>query len=482
MRSSTAAIADRLTLPALLLLALALRVWAAAQPGFHHPDALYQYLEPAHRLLTGDGVETWEWRAGMRGWLIPWIVAAPMALGRALAPDTGLDLLLPRLLAALASLAIVWSAWTIGARVSRAHALLAAAVVATWFEAVHFGAQVMAEPLACVALFPAAALATAPAPRRRALAAAGLLLGLTVLARPQYAPAALAIGLVPLWPRPAWRPLAALAAGAALALALGALADAAAGATPLAWVGAYVRENLLAGKAARFGVSPPWAYLGWWGVVWRWAAVPIALGLVAGRRRAPALLWAALAVLALHSLIGHKEYRFVLFPTLALVILAAFGWADWVKGAPRRAATIAVAAAAGSLLLGLTGAGAELALRGRAGSTLAAAVRADPDACGLAVAGADFAVAPARAGLRTDQALLAFLPEDPLARPDDPARFAAGYDRLLAPAGYRAPAGFARGACLPQVAGEPALCLFSRPGECRPTLFALAAVLRRAGR
>ncbi|HVF95537.1 MAG TPA: hypothetical protein VM900_14595, partial [Sphingomonas sp.] len=168
----------------LLLLAAALRTLAAITPGFHHPDAIYQYLEPANRLLTGDGLVTWEWRAGMRSWLLPTLLAVPMALGRSLDPSGDLALLLPRIAVALASLSIVWAGWSLGERVSRGAALLGALVAATWFELVHFGAQTLSEPVASAAFLPAAILTTRDRPSRTALVAVGALLALATLLRP----------------------------------------------------------------------------------------------------------------------------------------------------------------------------------------------------------------------------------------------------------------------------------------------------------
>ena len=52
---------------AILLLAFALRLGLAVLvPSIARPDEVFQNLEPAHRLLTGWGVVTWEWQDGIR--------------------------------------------------------------------------------------------------------------------------------------------------------------------------------------------------------------------------------------------------------------------------------------------------------------------------------------------------------------------------------------------------------------------------------
>ena len=67
----------------LLSLAALLRALNFDAFAMHHPDEVLQYIEPAYRLLTGDGIVTWEYRYGMRSWLLPWLLAGPMALGQA---------------------------------------------------------------------------------------------------------------------------------------------------------------------------------------------------------------------------------------------------------------------------------------------------------------------------------------------------------------------------------------------------------------
>ena len=128
---------------ALLLLALAIRVAAAVWPNVIYPDEVFQYLEPAWRMLGHDGVLTWEWREGIRGWFLPTLLAGPVALGDAIAPGGAGAFLLPRLIAASASLAFedsrsgIQSATaagiaTIGMRTGLSHAdLLAAGAVAS---------------------------------------------------------------------------------------------------------------------------------------------------------------------------------------------------------------------------------------------------------------------------------------------------------------------------------------------------------------
>ena len=45
-----------------------------------HPDEIMQYLEPAHRLVFGNGVTYWEYFYGARSWLVPGLVAGVLWL------------------------------------------------------------------------------------------------------------------------------------------------------------------------------------------------------------------------------------------------------------------------------------------------------------------------------------------------------------------------------------------------------------------
>jgi len=73
---------------ALAVTAVALRVALAYRfDQFDHPDALFQYLEQAHRLVYGYGFIPWEYRFGIRNWLLPGALAGLLAFFRVLGLD-----------------------------------------------------------------------------------------------------------------------------------------------------------------------------------------------------------------------------------------------------------------------------------------------------------------------------------------------------------------------------------------------------------
>ncbi len=334
--------------------ALVLRLVVASWPVFHHSDELWQYLEPARHLTGHDWVATWEYRSGARSWLLPMLFAGPVALGDWIAPGTFLSVVLARLVCVAVSLGAIAGAAGLGFRVSRLHGLVAAFVACFWYELVYFAPRTLSEPIATALILLACWLLFAS--DRKRLVPGGLLLGVACMVRIQYAPAALVLAAWAL--RLDTRNWLRFAIGGTAALAISAVADLLAGAVPFGWIVQSVSANLIAGKAASFGVSPPYGYLTEIAGLWGWAAIPILALAVVGARRYPALFAAAAVNLAVHSAIGHKEYRFILLTTVLLVLLAAIGSVDvagtWRK-APRAALVLGTAWLALSIGCGALG-------------------------------------------------------------------------------------------------------------------------------
>lgn len=355
----------RVWLLALLGLALLLRVGVLlALPSIHHADEIYQALEQAYRLVTGHGVVPWEFRDGIRSWILPGALGLPVGLGVALSGDPAVPPLLAGIALAALSLTIVAAAFTAGLRLGLAHAVVAGFVAATWFELVDHGGRALTEVVATAPLLAALALAGRPRLDRRALLGIGLLLGCVVGLRFHLAPGVVVIGAWLAW-RHGRAVLAPLVIGAAVPLVIVGVVDWVTWGVPYTSILRNLQVNLLEGKAAAFGTSPPWEYarmlLGAW-----WVALPLILGLaLAGARRLPLWLWTALAIVLTHSLIGHKEARFIV-PAVAIgVILAAIGSVEVVGWVARRrpASHLVVPLGLAVVLIGWTAASVGLAMR-----------------------------------------------------------------------------------------------------------------------
>jgi hypothetical protein len=111
--------------------------------------------------------------------------------------------------------------------------------------------------------------------------------------------------------------------GALVAVVVGVFSDLGMGRWPYGWIWTNVSYNIGHGVAAHFGVMGPWAYLGLLFVYLGPAVWFIGAGaLLAPARYRPVVLALCVNIL-LHSLIAHKEYRFIWLSTFLMLVLAA---------------------------------------------------------------------------------------------------------------------------------------------------------------
>jgi GPI mannosyltransferase 3 len=343
-----------LALAAIVLFGLGLRVLALFWEPPHHPDELFQYLEPAWGRLTGAAVETWEWRSSLRSWVLPGYHGAWLALLMRLGVRDGATLgTLLRAHWALLSLVMVWAGWRGGALLARRllpagaaptepldedraaappsgwqGGLLAALLCAAFPLLVRFSIHTLSELASILCMVSALVLTGELAePARRAgrgkALVAGVLLGLGICLRIQHAPVALVAVLWLLVAR-RFRSLALVAAGAALPAALFGLVDLLTWGKPFGSFIAYVRFNLLEGGATHFGSQPRL----WYARLFS-GRLPLGLPLlgilcVLGIRATWPFFSAALALALALSTQAHKEERFaMLFWPLMLIPAAA---------------------------------------------------------------------------------------------------------------------------------------------------------------
>ncbi len=463
-------------LAALVVLAIALRLQPIlVEPSAVWPDEIFQTAEPAHRLVFGSGLIAWEFQLGVRSWLLPGAVAAVMELSR-IAGD-GPDYYLPLtavVLGALAAAPVVCCFLWCRPFFGLSGALLSGLAVAIAPELVYFGARTLSEVIAghllAVALY-----VLEPGHRvtgRRRPFAGGALLGLTFVIRVQLAPA---LTLAALWTN--WRAdrdrLVATFLGAAVIVGAAGLLDALTLGQPWASLWRYILYNLYYGVSSTFGVEPWWYYLLGELGVWSSAAPTLLLLAAIGAWRLPMLLAVLIVIIAVHSGIAHKEYRFI-YPAVVLVtVLAGLGlaqmasWArDWFIG---RAALrpLAVLASIGFALgwwclvsLQVWNGATIVAYRKRMHDSLAAAsfVAHGPAPCGIGLyglGGEDWGVYGGYTHFHRDT---------PMYWPKNEAALVAAadeFDTLLYTKPLPRELGFATLRCIGQV------CVAQRAGECR---------------
>jgi len=332
---------------------------------FPYPDEIFQYLEQGHRLAFGRGLIPWEFRVGMRSWLIPGGIGIllggldAMGLGR-----PGVYLPVVRGLLCLLATSIVFSSYFLGRRLSGERAgRLAALFCALWYELVYYAHKPLSDVLAVYAVVGALACVRGGPYRTRplllgALAAAGIVL------RVQMAPVALFLCLVVLLSQEKGT-LPRFGIAFATVVLLAGLLDLLTWGAPFTYYVQSYRANVVLGVSGVFGTAPYHWYLqalmaasaGLAGVALAWGALRL--------RRAWLPMGAVLATLLPHMLIGNKEYRYVFVVVPLLLVLLAQMVGDrsigLAKLKPARILTVAFTA----IFLILSTAGLSRALPGQ---------------------------------------------------------------------------------------------------------------------
>ena len=463
-------------LATLVVLAILLRLQPIlVEPSAVWPDEIFQTFEPAHRLVYGSGLVPWEFQLGVRSWILPGIIAGLMELSRII--GDGPDYYLPATAVAFAGLAaapVVCCFLWCRPRFGVSGALLAGFAVAVAAEPVYFGARTLSETVAGNLLVVALWVLEPGCPvlSRRRLFVGGALLGLIFVVRVQLAPALAVAMLWTNWRADRWR-LAAILAGTAAILAVAGILDTLTLGYPFASVWRYVLYNVWYGVSSTFGVEP-WGYflLGELGV-WGGAGATVLLLTALGACRLPLLLVIAVVILAVHSGIAHKEYRFIYPGIVLLAVLAGVGLAqmaswgrDWLmgRGLPEtRAAAAGTALAAawwGAASLQVWNGATLTAHRERMHDSLVAAsvVAHGPPPCGIGLyglRGEDWGVYGGYTYFH--QAAPMYWPKDETAL----AAAADTFDTLLYTKPPPAGLGFATRECIGEV------CIARRAGPCR---------------
>lgn len=478
-----------IALPAILALAFVLRLGTAlTQTHVLFFDETLQYFEQGHRLAFGSGIVPWEYFDGIRSWLLPALIALAMLAADRFSDDPMLYVGLVRGACAGLSLAVVLAGYRMGERTGgRTAAILTGGFCAIWFDLIYFAPAAMTEVLAAHCAIAALYLGETSQSKRRVFWV-GALFGAAVCLRYQYAPA---LALAAIWQYRRhmglmWPWLFMGAAG--VLLAFSGVLDAITWGMAFQSIWLNFARNSLSGIAAAIGTEPWRYYLDY--LIVALAPLPLLLGLAAvGARQFPALAIAAAAVLLTHSLVPHKEVRFIYLALAAFPILIGLGASHLLRLLAARGAIRAAAAGGPAFLLAAAAlswfiatqplAGRWSFQRGMVHAFLAA--HAEPGLCGLRVRDIPSWKSGGYTYLHRDVPLVFDPPIAEIHLPGvaSPLRFmverAGGpvpqlrspWSHAIAEAAHPPP-GLDRVACFPDDAhpGEPELCLFRKPDGC----------------
>lgn len=319
-----------LPLAAVLRLALA---WS--EHGIYWPDEIYQLTEPAHRFAFGYGFRAWEFQDGLRSWLVPGALGLIWKPASVLGIDNGLSLMrvargsFAVLGVATVGAAMVWAFRVRGATAS----LLTGAVLLASPLALVMSAHTFSECVAGGLVIASATLLASSSQKQQrpagriALAASGIAGGLALPIRPQSAP--LIIGLMAiLASEKRWVDLRRYGVALIAAFVAGGLLDWITWGVPFASMWRYIDFNLIhSGSADFFTSQPAGFYLEHLARAIGPGAILVLVGLVGALWVVPKHVANVVAFVIAHSLIAHKELRF-LFPVVPYALaVSAVGMA-----------------------------------------------------------------------------------------------------------------------------------------------------------
>jgi phosphatidylinositol glycan class B len=338
-------------LAAVLGVGAALRVWLSFNDdGIFWPDEIYQSLEPAHHWVFGTGILPWEFIEGARNWAFPATIAVLEKIGSLVSSDPRAYLDLTRLALSAASVATAFASYRLarGYGAARLSAAAGAGLYALAAPAIYLAPRAFSETASALPAALGLAFALPRGSDRRARMIGAALIGIAVLFRLQNAVFAVGLLAALLWRRDRRSFIDATGVLAGAAAVYGAI-DWVTWGKPFDSARQYIAVNLATPDLiANFGdvavrtqldqYFPPAGYyaqylLSSMGLP---LVVALVLGVFAWRRGAD--IWLiAIAFFAVHSLIPHKELRYVV-PVLPLVgALAAIGIDEAARLARRQA-------------------------------------------------------------------------------------------------------------------------------------------------
>lgn len=311
---------------------LALRLWLAfVSDSIYHPDELFQYLEQGHRMVFGYGYIPWEYRYGTRSYIIPGFVSGILFVCRLLQLENPIVYaMVVKAVCSVLSVSLIYFVYLIGRNIATETAARLAAVFACiWYELIYFAHKPTPEILATY-LLSGALVCLVRKPGYGNALLFGFLAGLTVAVRLQYSPViALAGGVACL----AWKKNTLAAAGLAFLAVMGL-----AGLLDYYTWGhffSFYYQNYLFNAVYKisliYGTQPALYYLLTLTIA---SAGLVGLALMSGCLR-PSMTWLPAACILVnlgsHSLLAHKEYRFILVSIPLILLVAASGLTEGLR-------------------------------------------------------------------------------------------------------------------------------------------------------
>ncbi len=176
------------TIHVLALTGLLLRIFVACiSDQIHHPDEIFQYLEQAHRVVFGYGYIPWEFRFGTRSWILPGFISTFLYGFKFLKiDDPVLYINFVKVLFCCISTSLVYSVYITTRELASDNAgKIAATFVCFWYELIYFAHKPNPEVLAAYLFMAALAIAVIKSDKYKSLLF-GIFCALVIILRVQY--------------------------------------------------------------------------------------------------------------------------------------------------------------------------------------------------------------------------------------------------------------------------------------------------------
>lgn len=295
-------------------------IFVFVSDNIYHPDEIGQYLEQAHRVVFGYGFIPWEYRFGARSWIIPGFISLLLRICKFLNHgDPNIYIPAIKIVFCGISTSLIFSAYVIGRELSCELAgRYAAFFTSFWYEFIYFSQKCLPDILSAYFMIGALAISVLGGVNRR-LVLFGVLSACSIVLRPQYLLVVCFITAGSFF-RNRKDSIMKYSMGFFVIIAIAGFIDFLTWGIPFLSYYNYYMFQQTRGIASIFGIQPFYYYF-------------IALGLDSAGIFAVCLLfslkkfsekWVLIGpiflILLAHSVIPHKDYRFIFaaIPLLAI--------------------------------------------------------------------------------------------------------------------------------------------------------------------
>jgi GPI mannosyltransferase 3 len=155
----------------------------------YHPDELIQYMEQAHRLEFGYGIIPWEYRYGIRSWILPGLISGLLHIFRVFNIDNpSIYTLAIKILFCVLSISLIYASYIVARNISSEKSgRIAAVITSFWYELIYFSSKPTPEVISAYLIVLAMACIVVK-PTKNSAILFGLFCGLTMVLRFQYSP------------------------------------------------------------------------------------------------------------------------------------------------------------------------------------------------------------------------------------------------------------------------------------------------------